>query len=801
MKSARWIGLTLILLSVCTWAWGQATAEAPKLAPKAAAVRRDGNRVRINGKPTVLLWARGLTDAEDLEAYVAAGFNTLAVPITEASEEALTQAFELATAAEEQGLLVVGVLAPAKLTDEDGNEVAFDPVLEGYAGAVQSFVGKAVEGLGQHPRLVAWVVEVRPEAVVWGDPGFRKFLGSSYQNMEELNAQWGSNLAGLEQVSADGVRDLDGGRLGGVGRASVDFAYYRQKTYADALAPWTAALRQKDSKRLVFVGGITDYRSAIGLEQGLDGLVMETTPRVAEPEWATGNVHAVDIARRANRLAAVQTLDISADSSPTQVRNWINLALLHGASGVQFWPWSAVKGSEGLTATVKAAAEGIAASGDFPTRPKARAAVLYEPYAGGARPRGKSLYGYLEGLTDREPSNLFFTVRNGSRYGLMDVLSLDSLSQVNLQQYGAIIVPEAFYLPDDAQAALHQFALQGGLLVADAGAGMYQARGVVSSVPDILRETFGLAEEAPPPEPPETEASTPLAGMTRLPKATFGGDDLGRAQARVNVETLTRQMYLLLQMPDVSKALGIEYGGADSPAFRARRIGKGMAVYAPIFLYQQWDQTREDYAAFHDHLLGWRSDLWVTYPDQLWPPVEASCTSDGLVSLVTAGAAPTALRYYGDTNTLYQVPNGAVRVWAAAMKEPVELLFPGEAWATARPLPITLTPQGEGAAVTAVVVEYDAAKVELEIHGTGAVASPGGGAVLLRGGELTQMTIALTSGAFEITPGQSYHVVAVENGRTVTDYMVMPDPDSKVLTLNGRLRGGRLTITPAEAAG
>ncbi len=403
---------------------------------------------------------------------------------------------------------------------------------------------------------------------------------------------------------------------------------------------------------------------------------------------------------------------------------------------------------------------------------------------------GHSLYGYLEGLTEFEPSALFAMVRNGSRYGLMDVLSLDSLGQADLDQYGALIVPMAFFLPDKAQATLNQFALMGGLLVADAGAGMYQANGTVGAIPEILRETFGLPEEA------ETEAPTKSAEE----RAAAGRNaDLGRAQAEQDQEAMIRQLYSLLEAPDVSKTLGIDFGGKDTPGLRARKLGKGMVVYAPAFLYQQWRADRADFAQFHERVLGWRSDVRVTQPDQLWPSVEASASADGTVTVVTPGGLPAAVRRYGDIGRLFLVPNGAVRVWEAAA-EPTELLFPGDPIATAEPLAMTLRPQDDGTSGTVLVLGYDANKVELEIHGTGAEANAPQGQVVLSKGNLAAMTLTLEDGAFPIRPGTSYRVVIEDRGRQTQDYQLMPDPEQKTLTVRNQFRSAHVTITPGGSA-
>ncbi len=227
------------------------------------------------------------------------------------------------------------------------------------------------------------------------------------------------------------------------------------------------------------------------------------------------------------------------------------------------------------------------------------------------------------------------------------------------------------------------------------------------------------------------------------------------------METMIRQLYALLEAPDVSKTLGIQFGSKDTPGLKARKLGKGLVVYAPAFLYEQWRADRDDFAQFHERVLGWRSDLRIFQPDELCPPVEVSASAEGTVTLVTPGSLPAAIRRYGDRDRLFLVPSGAVRIWEAA-DQPTELLFPGEPIAVAEPLPITVTLQTPASSATVAVREYSATKVELEIHGTGAEAHPQFGKVTLTKGVITPLTLTLDNGDFPITPGASYHV-AIED--------------------------------------
>jgi len=790
MSKLRWFGFVVLLLAAVAVAWAQ-DEETPRPAPRAAIAKKDANLIRINGQPTVLLWANGLDNADELEAYAGLGFNTLALSITDVSEEALSQAFDLATAAEERGLLVIGVLAPEGLEDADGNRLAVDPLLPGYAEAVQSFVQKAVSSLDRHPRLIAWVVGgVLPDQVVWGDNGFQTFLRRSYPSVAALNNSWGTSFDDFSRVSTGGVGDIDSARPGGIGRARVDFAYYRAKTYADTIALWTKALRDADPKRLILVGGVTDYRSSISLTSGFDGIIAASTPTAAEPDLVTSNVHGVDIARRANQFIAVQTLDVSGFPAPNQLSNWINLALVHGASGIQFWSWAALRDSEKLGAVVKQTAETLETTHWFPVKPVARAAVLYEPYAGGQMRYGKSLYGYLDGVTEKEPTELFFTVKNGTRYGLMDVLSVDQLGQVDTKQYGAVIAPMAFYLPDDAQAALHQFALLGGALVADAGLGMYQAKGVVDSLPEIMLTTFGLREPtATPLPPPQSQPGVTYQGVTT--PTPIGPNGFA---ADVELEGLLQEIMGILEKPDVEKYLGQEFGGKDGPTLRVRGLGKGFTVYAPAFLYQQWNSEREDFADFHDRILSWGRDVNVIEPDALWPAVTAASYTNKLVAVAAPNNNVTAVDLYFVKNELYYVPGGLVKLWGTETGSSVELLFPGAPLAAAQALPITVTP-ALAAMVAVAVRQYDEQGIELLINGDGATVGLFGGQVQARGGDYTPLEIVIRDGTFHVASGQSYHVVIQDDGRTVAEYEAMPNPETGAIVIAGRYRGARIAIT------
>jgi hypothetical protein len=806
MRRGQWFGVALCLLALGPTAGWAAEAEEERPVPRPASARRDGNIIRVNAWPTVLAWAPGLTDAADLEAYAAAGLNTLAVPITSTSEEALSEAFALASAAEERGLLVVASLAPQELDDASGEKLAPDPASDDYAAAVAKFVEAAAARMGGHPRLIAWAVEaVVPDDVVWNDAGFQAFLRQSYRSIGAVNNSWGTSFTDFTDITTGATGDIDAALPGGIGRARVDLAEYRRQTYADTMDLWAKAILRASPGTLVFAGNLVDYRSMISLGTDFDGLIAATTPSAAEVDLETSNVQAVDIARRANQFAALQTLDLTGQATANQVGNWVNLALLHGASGLVFWNWPALKGSEALRGQVQQMAAALGQTGWFPATPNVSAAVLYEPYAGGTMRYGRSLYGYLDGVTDGEPSNLFQSFRNGSRYGLLDVLSLDSLGTVDIARYSVLIVPAAFYLPEEVELALNRYVLQGGALVADAGIGMYQAKGTVDSIPEITRDTLGL--QLTELGTGSTESEGAAAGQESPFGTQSGGPVAVPVQPGVNIETggqldaLAQLVGKLLQGPEASKYLGAEFGGPDSPGLRVHGMGKGFTVYAPAFLYQQWDSNSDSFAEFHDRVLGWGHDAVVVSTDALWPPVAITpYAADRSLGVAAPTSSVAAVDLTFAPNQVYLVPDGAQRVANPDDDTRIELLFPGDPLSVARPLPITATSLDSGAVPVIAVTAYGPERITMTVNGNGATVNPARTGLSISGGEATNVEIAIYDGTYRVAPGSMHHAVWREGRRVVADTVVMPDTESGALVLRGDFATAQLEITPAPEA-
>ncbi len=801
-----------VVASLSTTACGMAadSAAGPTTVPPGQVVsqvnrvtaRREANYLQINGQPTLLLWAQGLTEAGDLEAYQAAGLNTLYVRVTESSPEGLQAASDLISAAEQRGLLAVVALAPASLTDSEGQPVAIAGDDAAYRNAVSDFAQAVAKGLSSHPRLIAWLVEaVLPEAMAWGDDGFRAFLQAAYPSVDALNASWGSGLESWDEVTAAGARDIDSTFPAGLGRASVDLAAYREETYAKAMSAWAKAIRAADPGRPVFASAITDYRSIASITPEFDGFALNVYPSIAEGDWDTHNVQAVDIARRANQFAAVQTLEVTGGTSPGQVTGWAHLALLHGAAGVAFTNWAQISSSQGLSQAVKDIADAFANDSGFPQTPLARVAVLYSPIAGGATRNGQGLYGYVDGVTPEEPTALFAMVKNGCRYGQFDVLTLSSLREADLSVYGAIIAPMALYLPEDAQLSLQNFVLRGGVLVVDAGVGMYQADGGIYSMPVVLRDTLGMRDAVlGPPKPPD---QLPYAGEQGSPGEPNPGSpgDAGLnplspvergVEASEYIQSRMDMMEELRGRADVTKHLG----EAFVTRLRAHELGSGFAVYVPVFLYQDWDPDGSLFVDLHRAILSQKADVEMTAPDALWPEASVAVYQGWPIAVSAVGGEMVVVDAFDAGSQMYRIPGGAMRMPNPEEDSRTELVFPASSLCLGHPVPIYVRPLAEGAVVTASVVRYDADGIELLVRGIGSEVSAAGDGLQIGGGDSTPVEIEIKDGAYSLGRGSLHHLVIADGPkeRLLVDQEVMPNAETGSLVISAQARWSHITI-------
>jgi hypothetical protein len=250
--------------------------------------------------------------------------------------------------------------------------------------------------------------------------------------------------------------------------------------------------------------------------------------------------------------------------------------------------------------------------------------------------------------------------------------------------------------------------------------------------------------------------------------------------------------------PDVARYLGDDFVGDLGPELRVRGLGQGFAVYAPAFLYESWDSSVPGFNDFHERVLSHESELEVVQPVGVWPGVGAAIYRDWSVGLASPDGAAASVLVYGGGNQVYAVPAGAMRLGNPAEENRVELLFPGAAVAVARPVPIYVWPQDEGAVATVSVLRYDTTGIELRVHGTGARTLVRGDAVSLWGGQSTTMEIEIRDGAYRVPRGSTHRVVVREGsaGRLASDKELMPNPDTGSLVIPGAFVSATITVEP-----
>ncbi len=229
-------------------------------------------------------------------------------------------------------------------------------------------------------------------------------------------------------------------------------------------------------------------------------------------------------------------------------------------------------------------------------------------------------------------------------------------------------------------------------------------------------------------------------------------------------------------------------------------VGRGFAIFTPGFLYNQRDASDPQFTEFHGRLLQTGSELAVGEPAGVWPGVAAGLSRDWALALASPSGAATAVVLYGGGNQVYEVPSGAMRAANLAEEDWVELLFPGEPAAVARPLPIYLRPQGEGMGAAVSVVQYDRERIELLLYGAGAVARVEGGAVQMVGGSQTSVEVEVRRGAYGVPRGSMHRVTAEWGPRLGRRWEreMMPNPETGSLVIPGTFVRARLVVEPAE---
>jgi len=806
-----------------------------------------GKLVAADGQVIALAWAYGMTDAAELPAYREAGFNTLYVdlPFQGGSAPALER---LLTAAQQEGLYLVLGLATLQKVKASG---PVRPTDEDYRTEVRAWLRSVVEAFRATPGLVGWGVQHEPdERIKLDDAGFRAFLQRQYEQEAWFRLAWGKPRLSWSEVTCQQAMQMDDDAPGGFARPSLDLSLYQQTASEELHRFWAQTIREVDPDHLLLTGRQAFYRSLPTIPADYQVIVPALYPNRAEQEDLTHNVHAVDMARRGNRFAAIPTLwsgsSLGEKATPQQLYAWTLAAFVHGAAGVAFSDWSELRYDAPRARAIRQALATVRQTGLAAGRSTPTAAILYEPFAVGDRGEKKALYGYEAGLVEGEPAGLVPAFRSGTKYGQMDFLSIADVTETDLHRYGTLFAPAAFWIPRAAAQALESFVQKGGRLVADLGFGAYQQRGDLTALAPEFRALFGvegldrvrpageLADT--PPDPRVAEAlkrwhrRRRAPGDMRFPEPhplfpsiaprsfTTGRDQRGTFTGLYGFMCPGLQAF----------RFGVITAEAEKGSNRSFLVGltihpygDGYGLFSSVFLWQNWRPGCALYDEFHGDLLRHRATLGVVNCPSLFPaPAEFARHEETVVVYHRGADQPTAVvdlvdleqwLYPEALNTLgWMAPHPADEKEAETSPSPSEALFvnrlyfrlPPEGLVVKPPLPIRLTPHG--AAAAAEVVAYTDERIEVELYGEGFWVNPDqrhGWRVQVPPGASSEVTLTVRAGRYPLAVGSPHRVEVfrLPSGQRRETRLVFVDPAGQ-LTFQGAFHRERVVIRAAETA-
>lgn len=722
--------------------------------------------------------------------------------------------------AADKGLMVVAAL-PTCLTEG----TAITPYDRVYRGQVEELVGYLVRELGAEPGLTAWATaDYLERQLRFSDADFRLFLQGKYPTLEALNEAWGARLPTWAQITLKTPEALDATAVHKVGRASVEVADFKAAAYHEVMAHWLSAIRAADPLRPVLTGRVSLYRSLLSVPEGYDVICVSMPPSVLEADYLGHNMQALDIARRGGKFAVLAVLEPPVPGmtahADDRLKDWVNLAAVHGACGVAFAPLESLEDGlyverrqrdrdQRIGSALRATAGML-----WGETPRATTAVLYSPYAAGFEVTAQPVYGYLRGLLPGQPSNLLGDLARGTRWGVVDVLGVGDLASSDLARYGAILAPTCLSLPPEAGAALDRYVAQGGLLLADLGLGMAQS-GAWELPPQPWAQWLGLAEitglsiKVGNLRVGETLVELPSVRRGMVSRGTYrtgAGGSSGPATGRLTYTFggPTAEVRLLEGALPLAVA-GVRFDQERRPLFSgliANRSGRGLTLYATHTLWADWPLSDPLSQALHGDLLARRARVVENRVGGLLQ--EGVYWSAGDRTLTAANtsrhAAPLSLTVMSAASRA--VLGGASRHLAAPQASgwppgtvQVEGLVPGKGQLALQWVPLLVQPY-EGQ-VTALVSQYEAANVEFTIGGPDAVLRPQGDSLRLTATQPAEVRVVLRDGAYRVRPRSEHVVRRVSRGGQETRHQLTANERGE-LDLSGVFRQDRISLSPSQ---
>jgi hypothetical protein len=763
--------------------------------------------------PEPLLWAYGADDPASIPQAKYLGLNTVMLELTAPlTPEELKRAAAAVRQSERYGLRVI-VSLPLTMPDLHSASLSNSEYVEG----VTNLVREAARALAEEPNVIGWATgDFLERDLRLFDSEFRDYLLNRYDSVERVEEAWGVRLPSAAAISLEQTSTLDDDLPFATGLPSVDLADFSAHKYAEMLQFWADLVRDATGGRgLLLTGRVTLYRSLPLIPDEYDVIVVSTPPELLERDQATHNVQALDIARgvRGRRVVPCLRLFLPGDKATLQVgqalNEWMAQAALHGAAGVCFEAPPDVLGDQLVQDQWRDSLTWVRDQPAWRSRPRGTAAILYEPYAEGFQALGIPVYGFIKGLSSREPSDLINAFKSGTRHGSVDYLRLEDLSRADLSRYGVIFAPLALNLPDDAQQRLQAYAEEGGVLVADIGAGFAQT-GSWAVLPERLATLFGV--------PPFSEMKNLTGNLTIqrphpfLPSLPSGATTTGDFEGATHGRRTGAAAYAMngwtgfAQVPEgvlPFARLAMSVTEDQHPTLAgvfAQDVGLGAAFFATHRLWASWLPQHRLFEPFHADLCARRARIELLDAPFIAPAVQLCESEDESVFLYNPGRAlRLQVALYAAEHRLF---SGGVCQFTSRLIDATGLRT-GAVLATVdvpvhtswqlQPSPLTVRPY-EGVC-SALLQRYEAGGIELLVAGEGSGPAGRPGRLSVTPGRPQRVRITLTTGPYPVTPGSRHRVRLTEASGQPSDETLAADDQGR-LSIEATVAGARLEIAP-----
>lgn len=765
--------------------------------------------VSINEKPTSLSWAFGLEKPEEFEEYVRFGFNTVWLNIPWQQRINWEQYDAFLDAAEQYGLYVIisTDLIPAPVP---GQPAVISPYNAIYSRAMDQWLKRLIQHYHRYPQVIAWATSHHPDrSAFYDENGFSRYLAARYGTLERISQAWGMDITDLPRITMQVAHQIDDSvEPLRYGRPSLDAALYRRKFLSDLLNLWATTIRRHDPTRLVFTGALSTYRSIISVPTSYDAIIPFLAPDTAESDMSTHNVHAVDIARRANRFAVFPVLIPSqASNSPSSlglVANWLNEAAMHGASGIAFSDWTKLSGNNQLEAIIQFSMKQIRETNILNATPLATTALLYVPFGeGSSTTAGFPSYGFgtpansNDSLPSRlsisEPNRLFYSLRLGTAYGQVDYLSAESLTQhdLMLDKYSCILAPLAVDIPEPAQNRLINYVNLGGVLVADMGFGSAQADGTLHILPKAMRSLFGTLGIQNYVVNSNINVTMTILQRHRLFPSLREREQIGAFKHVLGEARFTTGRPWGLLKP--GRSGGRRRITRESSSVSIQANGAGFAVFAPAMFWANFLPGVSGFDAFHGDLFSRRALIKLSSSNTVVPPKIEFGLFDKGIAVINSGSHSheTATfnvmtppgQLYDKAITRFQLKTKTLKPNETAVQAEIIVTVPPTQLMTLWRLPIYIyAPTGAQGTSIAEVRSYDRTKIELTVYGRNATVKMSGRDFTINSNNSQRLNILVKDGIYPIIPHSKHHLLIqrIGSGKSLKPLTVQANASGQI---------------------